>query len=258
MRIMIIILLALAVAPADANPKATPAQQLNTEGIKAARAKDWETARQKFEQSYAIDPEPLTLFNLASAQEKTDKFVAARASYNLYLTKSKPGDDDTFRKTATAKLAELDGKIATLKIATTYDADVAIDLDGRELDAMERATPILVDPGEHALTARKGTQVLQKKSVMLSPGSRADITLSPPLPDPNTVKAPDHHDVVVVAPPPPPPKPPAEHGSSVFASPWFWGITAVVVAGATVGGYYEFTTHDPIRGTLGPGVVTAP
>ena len=120
MRILVIIMLCLVVTPVFANPKATPAAQLNSDGIKAARAKDWETARQKFEQSYAIDPEPGTLFNLANAQEKTDKLVAARSSYNLYLQKSKPGDDDTFRKAATAKLAELDGKIVTLKITTTY------------------------------------------------------------------------------------------------------------------------------------------
>ena len=53
----------------------------------------------------------------------------------------------------------------------------------------------------------------------------------------------------------PTPKP---HGRSIFSSPWFWGATTIVVLGVAAGGYYEFTTRDPIRGTLGPGVISAP
>jgi len=253
---IIVIMLALAVCfDARANP--TPAQQLNSEGIRAARTKDWETARKKFEQSYAADPQPGTLFNLANAQDKTQKFVAARASYNLYLQRSRPGEDDTFRKVAVEMLSKLETKVATISITTTYGNDVAIELDGRVLDPVELATPIAVDPGEHRLTVQKGSDVLQTRSIRATAGERIETSLSAPkLPDPYTVKPAE--SPVVVAPTPhqtPPPKP---HGRSIFSSPWFWSATSIVVLGVAAGGYYEFTTRDPVRGTLGPGVISAP
>jgi hypothetical protein len=257
MRIIVIVLALLVCFDASANP--TPAQQLNSEGIKAARMKDWETAREKFEQSYASDPQPGTLFNLANAQDKTQKFVAARASYNLYLQRSRPGEDDTFRKVAVEMLSKLETKVAMLSITSSYSRDIAIELDGHALDPAELASPIAVDPGEHTVTARNGTHVLETKSVMTTGGEQINTSLSPPkLPDPNTVK-PAEPSAVVVAPhpnqPPPEPKP---HGRSIFSSPWFWGATTIVVLGVAAGGYYEFTTRDPIRGTLGPGVISAP
>ena len=120
MRILtFVVALAITVVAPDLHawPKRqSPAAKLNKEGIKAAKAHDWETARAKFEQSYSLDPVPGTLFNLANAQERTEKFVAARASYVLYLERSKPGEDDMFRKAASAKLVELDSKIGTIRI----------------------------------------------------------------------------------------------------------------------------------------------
>lgn len=257
MRIIVIVLALLVCV--DAHAKPTPAQQLNSEGIKAARMKDWETARKKFEQSYAADPQPGTLFNLANAQDKTEKFVAARASYNLYLQRSRSGEDDTFRKVAVEMLSKLETKVATISITSNYSKDIAIELDGRVVDPADLAVPIVVDPGEHTVTARNGTQVLETKTVLTSGGEQINTSLSPPkLPDPNTVKPTEPPAVVVVAHPKQPPPEPKPHGHSIFRSPWFWGATTIVVLGAAAGGYYEFTTRDPIRGTLGPGVISAP
>jgi hypothetical protein len=156
-------------------------------------------------------------------------------------------------------LQELDSKLATLRIKSTFPDNVAIELDGRPLDETERATAVLLDPGEHVLVAKKGNDVLAKRSVMVSVGSHAETELSPSttkVPDPNTVKPnPDTQhkpDVVTTKPIH------SDEGSHVpgfLKSPIFWGITTIVVLGAVTGGYYEFTTHPPQAGTLGPGVI---
>ena len=96
---------------------ADPASALKQEGLKAAKDRNWDVARERFEQSYALDPRPLTLFNLAVAQEHTDKLLEARASYTSFLDQPATSESEPFRKLArtAAPRAERGSRAATAR-----------------------------------------------------------------------------------------------------------------------------------------------
>ena len=239
------------------------AETLNQEGIKAAQAKDWEQARQRFTESYTLDPRPTTLYNRANAEERTDHLIAARDSYTKYLADTPPGDHDAFRARATKALAALDEAIPTLRIvATGFPATAVLSLDGQDVTAKLDA-PIPIDPGEHAVQVRNGPDVLTQRSVTVQRGAREQMELAgrhddTALAHPDAT--PPNGAAIAIATQIPPPRPTTRSHHSVFASPWFWGATSAVVLGIAAGSYYHFVYEvtTPTRGTLGEGIYHVP
>jgi hypothetical protein len=249
-----------AIVLAAPTARADPASTLKQQGLKAAQDRNWEVARDRFEQSYALDPRPLTLFNLAVAQERTDKLVEARASYATFLEQPATGESEQFRKLAKTAIPTLDKAIPTLHIRTSgLAAGDVIELDGR---ALSTAAPIALDPGNHTIVVRRGRDSITQRTVTVVRAGRDDVELVvPPIATP---VVPPH-----VEPPAEPATkltferpvtPPARERSSVLRSGWFWGVTTVVVLAAGGAGYYYLNvpTHDPTKGTLGPGVLSVP
>jgi hypothetical protein len=246
------VLLLTAAAHAD------PASTLKQEGLKAAKDKNWDVARERFEQSYALDPRPLTLFNLAVAQEHTDKLVEARASYAAFLEQPAAADSEPFRKLARNAIPPLDKAIPTLQIRATglVTGDV-IELDGRAANIDEA---IALDPGSHTVAVRRGGEAIVSRSVVLIRAARDTVELAvplPPVPPPRVSPPPEPAPALSSERPMPPP--PREH-RGILRSRWFWGATAIAVLAAAGATYYYLTppTHDPTKGTLDPGVLRIP
>ncbi|MEJ7602325.1 MAG: hypothetical protein WKG01_30800 [Kofleriaceae bacterium] len=242
-------LLALAIAILPVAAHADEAEDLKQQGLRAAQRNDWELARKRFAASYERDPRPLTLFNLASAEERTDKMFAARANFQKFLATTKPGEHDKFRGLATAAIEKLSRELPTVQIVLTgFGAGVTVKLDGVAVTAL--AAPIELDPGAHEVVAtRDAAQV--RRSITIDRSEREVIELTAPLP---AVREPTPPIVVTQA-PITPVREPSE--PSVLSSPWFWTAAAGVVLGAA-GGYYLFVhdrTADPTSGTLGGGVI---
>ncbi len=246
-----LVLCAVAAAAAHADT----AESLKQQGMAAAQQKDWELAREKFAASYALDPRPLTLFNLAAAQEKSDRLVAARDSYRGFLEKSaREPKTDPWRAIAKTRLASLDKEIPTLHVQISgFAAGITVELDGRALAAAELAAPIAVDPGAHAVIVLRDGAAVVKRTIEIARGDRAEVELAVPPPPPRDPAAPGP-----VAPPPPPRK----REGGVLSSPWLWGVAGAVVLGAAAGGYYyrygSPFERGPTRGTLGPGTLEIP
>lgn len=246
-----------AVLAVSAHAHADQASTLKQQGVKAAQDKNWEVARERFEQSYALDPRPLTLFNLAVAQEHTDKLVEARDSYAAFLEQPASGDSEQFRKLARNAIPALDEAIPTLQVrASGLAAGDVIELDGRELAA---TGPTPLDPGSHTIVIRRAGASIAQRTVSLVRARRDEVEIVVPAPAP------------VVPPriePPPEPAtrvsferpPPAREDRSLVRSGWFWGVATVVVLGAAGAGYYYLAApnHDPTRGTLRPGPLPVP
>lgn len=237
--------------------RADQASTLKQQGLKAAQDKNWDVARERFEQSYALDPRPLTLFNLAVAQEHTNKLVEARASYATFLEQPATGDSEQFRKLARDAIPALDKAIPTLHIrASGLATGDVIELDG---SALSTAAPIPLDPGSHTIVVRRGRDSVAERTVTLVRAGRDEVELAVPIATP---VVPPH-----VEPAEPatrltfeqPMPPPAREHASVLRSGWFWGVTSVVVLAAAGTAYYlKAPTHDPTKGTLGPGVLSVP
>ena len=234
---------------------ADPASALKQEGLKAAKDKNWDVARERFEQSYALDPRPLTLFNLAVAQEHTDRLVEARASYTGFLDQPATGESEPFRKIARTAITALDGAIPTLQIhAAGLVAGDAVELDGRAVTS-DAAVPL--DPGSHTVIIRRAGAAVAQRSVVLARGARDNVEIAAPVPPP--VPPPRVEPAARLTFEQPVPPPPREH-PGMLRSRWFWGATAVVVLAAAGATYYYLTppTHDPTKGTLSPGVLPIP
>jgi hypothetical protein len=251
-------IIAIAAALLVATPvHADQANTLKQQGLRAAKEKNWEIARERFEQSYSLDPRPLTLFNLAVAQEHTSRLVASRESYATFLEQPATSESEPFRTLAKRAIATLNEAIPTLRIrAISLGPDDTIEVDGTTVAITE---PVAVDPGSHTVAVRRGREVILQRSVTLVRAGREVIDL-----------------VVPIAQPPPPPRveppaqpnkltferqpPPSPERGGMLRSRWFWGITAAVVLGAAGATYYYLSvpTQDPMRGTLGPGVLPVP
>jgi hypothetical protein len=244
-------LLVTAAASAHAD-RIDPATALRQEGLKAAQDKNWEVARERFEQSYALDPRPLTLFNLAVAQEHTDRLIEASASYAAFLEQPATRNSEPFRKLARDAIPALDRAIPTLQIRTSARLpDDAIELDGRPATT---SAAIPLDPGAHTVAVRRGRDPVAQRTVTLVRAAREEVEIvvpAPPPPPPRIEPPPEPAMRLTFerTPPPPPPR-----SSSLLRSGWFWGVTAVVVAAAAGAGYYYLAlpTHAPTQGTLGP------
>lgn len=238
--------------------RADQASTLRQQGVKAAQDKNWEVARERFQQSYALDPRPLTLFNLAVAQDHTDKLVEARASYAAFLEQSATGESEQFRKLAHDAIAALDKAIPTLRVrATGLAAGDAIELDGRAVDI---TAPLPLDPGSYTLVVRRAGESIAQRRVAMARAERDDVELAVPLPAPVVpphVEPPAEPAARLTFERPVPP--PAREHASLVRSGWFWGLTSVVVIAAAGTAYYlKAPTHDPTKGTLGPGVLSVP
>lgn len=249
-----LLVLACGLAPAVAHAD-HEADQLRKQGVAAAQRKDWKQARDLFQQAYAHDPRPLTLYNLAAAQEHTDQLLEARASYQKFLDETKAGTSDEFRVAALRALEKLEVAIPTLAVHVSgFAADIHFQLDQRELEPRELTAPIQLDPGTHTIAALHGTDSVASKQVELAAEGHAEVELkAAPIPQVPALPVRPQQPL-----PPPPPPPGHDHG--VLASPWFWVIASAVVVGAAAGGgYYYHQTHatDPTPGTLG-GTVTVP
>jgi hypothetical protein len=263
-RSMIVAIL-IAFAPVGARADGN-ADALNRQGIQAAQSKDWELARKRFEESYALDPRPLTLFDLAAAQEHTDKLVAARNSYTTFLDKSPAGKNEKFRKLAKAAIAGLDARIPTVHVIVDgLVGGDSVEVDGHVMTATELSTPLALDPGDHTLVVLRHDESIVRKNVISAAGARDEMVLTVPPPRsepviaiPPKITVDPHPPIATIATVPVAP----HHQPSIFASRWFWGITAVVVVGVvTAGGYFYYhdtPTGEATRGTLGPGVVVVP
>lgn len=240
-------------------------------GIQAARAGEWDRARDHFARSYAINPRLSALFNLAGAQAHTGELVAAAESYREYLGRR---DEATPGNIAEAErlLAELEAKIPTLRlrIDNLEDGDEVM-LGDTTVNRLLLGEPMPLDPGEHRITIRRDSAELIGATVVATEGARLETALvapqreaQPPPEAPPDVGPPPLEpaplpelgvsDLPADAEPSSPSSPPREDDSgTVFEQWWFWTIVGVVVIGGAIGIYFAVppTEAPPNRGFPG-------
>jgi hypothetical protein len=228
------------------------ARRLVGEGIEAAKSRDWITARTRFARAYEIQPLPLTLYNLAAAQEKTGQFVEADRSYRIFLRETTEGEHVDFRKAATERRIELRNKIAFLVIKAQGMAPQ----DVLRIGELEIAQAVLgeslpTNPGAVDVQVIRNGEVIASQNVRLQEGDSRLVTLEVPPP----AEAPPP-TVAATAPPPAAltataQTEPEEESGGLLSSPVFWVIVAgVALAGAGVGVYFGTRPDSPYDSSL--------
>lgn len=144
-----------AAAPSFAQESAADkaaADALFAEARKLLAAKKYEEACPKFAESYKLSVRLGTLLNLATCHEEQGKTASAWAEFNEALALAKRDKDKQRQKYAREHAEKLEKRLARIAFelpATLKDATLR--LDGTEIGAGARSTPLPVDPGTHQI-----------------------------------------------------------------------------------------------------------
>jgi hypothetical protein len=196
-------------SPAFAQTKEAPAAtegpdkestRLYEEGVKAAKAGQWEKARLAMLAAFTLRPSHARAANLGRVE-----LMAARpreaAEHLSYFLQGAPGIESDDRKAAEAMLAEARAKIAVVTIQTPSEgAEVLI--DDVAVGRAPLPTPLFLDPGAHKVVLRVEGRPEVAYAITLKAGSMDAIALdaavpttpaapvrAPPLPAPEKSKA---------------------------------------------------------------------
>jgi hypothetical protein len=177
-------------------------------GMAYAERGKWEDALREFEEAYALEPQPLRLFDVAQARFKTNRFRAAADAYAKLI--DAPSLSPEQHERVRAGLASSREKIAHVRVtvANARAGDVVT------IDGVVAARDALVDldPGHHvARLVRDGETT--ENAIDLEPGATMTVTL--------TAKAPP-------SPPPPPPAPVEAKKPGVPTLSWILAGTSLV------------------------------
>lgn len=221
---------------ADDNTAEPDARALFEQGVALANTQAWQQAAARFRASIALEPRASTLFNLAVALYRLERYAELLAVATRYLELNDPARSDADRAEMTKLLTKALERVARVRIAVS-PSQATVQLDDALLEPSALASDLVVDPGPHTITARADGYAEQHASVEALAGERASVHLSltpAALPSERTAPGPvlarpspalfdDYSDRV------------EDDDSSVWSSPWLWlGVGAGAAAVATV------------------------
>jgi tetratricopeptide (TPR) repeat protein len=206
---------------------ATSAEGLREEADRLALAERSEEAVAKYDESYALAPNPIVLYNRGRALESLHRYPEALASLERFAIEAPLA--------LRAKVPRLGELIADVRAHTTRlellcnVAGARITLDGKELGTTP-LLPVVVGAGTGRLTVRAEGYVTAERDVRLAGAgdARESFTL-----------------VAVASAAMPAPKTPAREqpAPGLTSRWWFWAGVGVVVAASAVGAYAAATTE---------------
>lgn len=238
---------------ADPSPaEASVARDQFKEGMEAGKTGRWEDARAAFQRSYDVWPRPLTLLNLAGAQAESGKLVLASESYRKFVREaSAPGADAKVAEQkagAQQSLASIEARLPRVRVRVDGQQEGdTVEMDGQPLSNGMLGVYYPADPQEHHLTVMRGGAQVATTTFRLQEKETKDVALvAPPPAAPRATPAQKPDGAAWFKPTPAQPRPAEQPsgGGSIFSSPWFWGITATVVAAGAVTGVVLATSSS--------------
>jgi len=289
-RWLALMLLLTAAAPARSFAQATPradaqpdaqsvaiARALFDEGLRYVDEASWSLAADRFARVLALRYSPVAAYNLALSRARLGRSVQAREDLRELLKQQTL--EPTVRDAAATLLHEQEASVAWLTVRLTGACTAcSVLLDQRPWPRAALGVPAPVDPGKHVLALVQDGQTTTSSQLDVARGQRLEVSLasgeaedyaaarlSPPLSgsvngEPTEVSSPSA-PAGALAPTPgsEPDDRRSDEGSSLFASPWFWGAAGAVVVGAIVLGVAlssgEAQPSDPVPGDFDPAVL---
>lgn len=125
----------------------------------------------KFEASQQLDPGLGTMLNLAECYEKTGRTASAWAEYREAIPLARAAGSKARQDLATERAKALEERLSTLTIRAISGEDDSAHLeirrDGVPVQPAELGSPIPVDPGEHVIATRSGSEPEQTTTVKI-------------------------------------------------------------------------------------------
>lgn len=178
-RLLLLVLLLAATEPARANGAPERARERFRSGVELAEGGDWPGALAAFRTAYELSQQPAVLFNLAGAQLRCGKLLAANSNYRRLLAHGSL--DGALRRAATRQVALLEKRIPRLRLRIVgLSASDRLLLDQLRLYPDELDRDMWVDPGAHVVTIYRETSPPQKRTLVVAEGERRVLLLSLP------------------------------------------------------------------------------
>lgn len=155
-------------------PDAPDAQTLEARrhfksGTKLYRDGNYGGALAEFEEAYRLKPGAGSLQNVALSQKGLFRYSEAAATLEQLLAKHAGELSDPERQAVAEALAELKGLMASVKLRVQPESARVL-LDGRPLSSGDWAAPIVLNVGEHTLTADAPGYTSERRVVRVAGG----------------------------------------------------------------------------------------
>ncbi len=201
-----------------------------------------------FRQAHELAPTPVTRLELARVLATQGSLLEARtlakSVSELPVTKTETSKSKAARKDAVRFASELESKIPRVRLTFVSEqpAEQEVTVDGKAVSKQLLSTALELDPGDHTVVVRLGTEQAETK-FKLNEGETRELTVTavqvppPPLPPPpvETAPPPVETPLVPVLPPPVLP-PPALPPPAVQPLPAAEGLTVAVPLLLSIGG----------------------
>jgi hypothetical protein len=171
---------AAARAPGAGRGKADPRAEARAkidEGARLTEQGRYADALRAFEEAYALYPSSKIQFNIALANEELARYAAAFEAMTLFLAEPR---DVAPAKIARARqvLEALAKRVGRITVGSDATGD-EIYVDGRRRGVTPIAGAIVLDPGAHAVTIKRGA-IQHTENVTLAAGEERALTLAIP------------------------------------------------------------------------------
>jgi uncharacterized membrane protein len=175
-------------SPAWAQSTPSPSVQAKDHlraGLAYAEQGKYQEALRELEEAYALDPQPLTLYNIAQIRSKVGRFRAARDAYTqLVDAQALPPEK---RERSRKGLTEANEHIAKMRITVERGRPSdTVTVDGVAVPAAAKSTE--VDPGHHVVHLVRDGERIGERSFEVADGADMPVTIAPaPAPAPPRV-----------------------------------------------------------------------
>ncbi len=227
--VLIALVLTAASARADVNPEA---RKYFEQGAVAYEEARYEEAIDHFLRAYAIDPQPVLVYNAAQGYERLGDVPNALRSYRDYLRLAPRADD---RATVETRVGNLERRLRDKGVQQvsvfSAPAGASVEIDGKKVGTTPWTGEL--PPGRHVAVLRLDGHRDVQKDFHLGPDRAVDLDLAlvPGAP----LSPAKHSDSVPPAPPAGTPSARADSSEGARVSPLTWvalGVGAVGLGGA--------------------------
>ena len=206
----------LAAQPSETDVR--EARRLFDDGLAAIQREDYPAALELFLQSEALNPKPVTMFNIGMCQRAMADLPASYATLQSYLQQA--GEDSASRRDAAQRvIEELDAVLARVTVRPN-EPGAEVFLDGRSVGTVAQVEPYRLMAGDHVFEARKHGFRSAREAVDVIAGESVEVrlTLQPQEGDDGS-RGPGGDGAV---------------DGGIVTKWWFWTILGAVVVGGAV------------------------
>lgn len=158
--------------PSDApDPITLEARSHFKTGTKLYRDGNYGGALAEFEEAYRLKPGVGSLQNVALSQKGLFRYAEAAATLEQLLARHATELSEGERRAVQEALTELRGLVVSVRLRV-LPAFARVMLDGRQLSEKELAAPLVLNVGEHTLSADAVGYAPEKRVVRLAGGQR--------------------------------------------------------------------------------------